>query len=249
MAFSDRLRKARENIGMTQIELAGRLGLRNSTVCSWESGRTKPDVDMFERICAAMDIPAGQLVPGPFPSNKMNHEFTLTARDVELIERYRTLGEGEKAAVDVLLSHYYQTSSLSEKKSADRKPVLNVIPGRLSRQSAAAGFGTLLSDEDFEPIKVSANHLTKRADFYVPVSGDSMEPKYRHGDILIIEDTSVESGDIGLFTQDGNGYVKKLGKGELFSLNPNYDPIPMHEDIICNGKVIGVLNPDWIINE
>jgi len=245
MAFPDRLRRLRESLGITQTELAKRVGLRNSTVCSWESGRTKPDVDVLEKICIALSVPVGRLVPGSYPIGDLNLELSLSARDIELVEKYNVLDDSEKAAVDALLGHYYQIARKKEIKQT-RRPVLNVIPGRLSRQSAAAGFGTLLSDDDFEPIMVHANHLTQHADFYVPVSGDSMAPKYNHGDILIIEKAIVEPGDIGLFTQDGNGYVKKLGAGELLSLNPKYEPIPMLEDIICNGKVIGVLDPDWI---
>ena len=51
-----------------------------------------------------------------------------------------------------------------------------------------------------------------------------------------------ERGEVGIYTMDGQGYVKVLGNNELISLNPNYAPIHMTEDIICNGKVIGVLD-------
>jgi phage repressor protein C with HTH and peptisase S24 domain len=73
-----------------------------------------------------------------------------------------------------------------------------------------------------------------------------MEPKYHDGDVLIVEKSTVSLGDIGIFTLDGNGFVKVLGKNELISLNKAYDPIPMDESVICNGKVIGILEPDWI---
>ena len=45
---------------------------------------------------------------------------------------------------------------------------------------------------------------------------------------------------------NGSGYVKKRGETSLLSLNPLYEPIPMNDSIRCNGKVVGILKPDWI---
>ena len=121
------------------------------------------------------------------------------------------------------------------------------IPFRCSTQSASDGTGTYLGPEAFETIYVQDNDLTRRASFGVPVSGDSMEPRYHNGDILVVEGAEeIEPGEIGVFSVDGSGYVKELGDGELISLNPAYDPIPMTESTWCHGRVIGVLDPEWI---
>ncbi len=121
------------------------------------------------------------------------------------------------------------------------------FPLRCSTQSASAGTGTYLGPEAFETIHVRDNELTRRASFSVPVSGDSMEPRYHDKDILMVEGTErIEPGEIGIFTIDGEGYVKELGNRELISLNPRYDPIPINDSIRCHGRVIGVLEPEWI---
>ena len=57
----------------------------------------------------------------------------------------------------------------------------------------------------------------------------------------------IRIGEIGVFTIDGMGYVKKRGESSLISLNPEYDPIPFSENTRCNGKVIGILDPSWIV--
>ena len=72
-----------------------------------------------------------------------------------------------------------------------------------------------------------------------------MEPKFHNGDFVLVNFESVEPGDIALVTMDGYGYIKKLGEGELLSLNPKYKPIHMTEDLRINGKVLGLFNPDW----
>ena len=87
--------------------------------------------------------------------------------------------------------------------------------------------------------------MIRRTAFAVPVSGDSMEPKFHDGDIALVNFEPAEPGDIVVVTMDGLGYIKKLGDGVLLSLNKKYKPIPMKEDMRVNGKVIGILDPEW----
>ena len=78
----------------------------------------------------------------------------------------------------------------------------------------------------------------------------SMEPQFHNGDMLLIERTKeIRIGEIGVFTLNGEGYVKELGDKELLSLNPEYQPIKMTGDVSCNGRVIGVLDPALIISQ
>ena len=51
---------------MTQMELAKRLGVTASCVCSWEKGRSKPDDDMIQKICKIFHIPVSEFVTGRF---------------------------------------------------------------------------------------------------------------------------------------------------------------------------------------
>ena len=123
---------------------------------------------------------------------------------------------------------------------------------RSSEQAASAGTGVYLDDERMIITKVSVDALPKdfqrNSDRYfgVPVAGESMEPLYHNGDMLIVSKEPVNVGEIGVFTMGGQGYVKKLNSGELISLNSAYDPITMDESIVCNGKVVGVLNADAV---
>lgn len=69
-----------------------------------------------------------------------------------------------------------------------------------------------------------------------------MEPVFYNGDMLLIEMTDdITTGEIGIFLMENESYVKKLGDGELISLNPEYGNIPLTEGSKCMGKVIGRL--------
>jgi hypothetical protein len=109
----------------------------------------------------------------------------------------------------------------------------------------SAGVGEFLSDATrIEDILIPDDPRTAEADFALRISGDSMEPKYRSGDVLLIQSAeSVEEGELGIFVLDGAGYFKKYGGDHLISLNPKYAPIPLKdfEDVACCGRVVGKL--------
>ncbi|MCH5300731.1 MAG: helix-turn-helix domain-containing protein [Ruminococcus sp.] len=107
---------------------------------------------------------------------------------------------------------------------------------------ASAGTGSWLSDEPpVEWITIPKNNKTATADFILEVRGDSMQPKFFNGDkVLIKQSNSIYEGEIGVFILNNESYIKKMGRGELISLNPAYDPIQLTEldDVRCAGKVI-----------
>lgn len=45
------LKAARVNAGLSQKVAAKKLEISNSTLCSWENGKTFPDQPMIEKIC------------------------------------------------------------------------------------------------------------------------------------------------------------------------------------------------------
>ena len=130
------------------------------------------------------------------------------------------------------------------------------LPAGLRRRSiglydmpVSAGVGEFLADSTrIEDISIPDDPRTAEADYALRINGDSMEPKYHDGDILIVSAEKPVRGEVGIYTMDGQGYVKVLGNGELLSLNSAYAPIPMKEGIICNGKVIGVLDSSSVLD-
>lgn len=82
--------------------------------------------------------------------------------------------------------------------------------------------------------------------FIARVSGVSMEPTYHNGELVFVHSTEeIPVGRIGAFFMDGQQWIKELGDGELISHNPEYDPIPMREDIRCQGLVLGVCDDSY----
>jgi len=55
------LRTLREQAGLTQGQLAERVGVHRNTVYNWENGAGLPTA-LFLRVCAALDIRAGRIL-------------------------------------------------------------------------------------------------------------------------------------------------------------------------------------------
>lgn len=241
--LGDRIKEAREKQGLYQAQLAELVGAKSAAVISnWEKGINKPDADKIVQLCKALHVSASYLLD-------YNGESALALRSSEIdhIKKYRALDEYGRETVNIILNR--ELARLTEKKVVSEMPIPNkTIPFRCSIQPASAGTGAYLGPEEFETIFVADNPLTRRAAFGVPVSGDSMEPAYHNGDVLVVEKAEdIAPGEIGVFSIDGEGYVKQRGENELISLNPDYEPILMNHSIRCHGRVIGVLDPSWIL--
>ena len=51
-----RIKQLRENLGLTQLELARMLGYSRQNVKHWEDGECKPGVDKIAHICDTCDV-------------------------------------------------------------------------------------------------------------------------------------------------------------------------------------------------
>lgn len=64
-SFSGNLRRLRLDRGMTQEQVAQRLGVTRQALSSHESGRTRPDIDMLERLCQVYGVTLEELLHSP----------------------------------------------------------------------------------------------------------------------------------------------------------------------------------------
>lgn len=101
----------------------------------------------------------------------------------------------------------------------------------------SAGLGNFLTDEHITYSEITTTN--RKADYAVKISGDSMEPNYHDGDILLIKkQNTLHNGELGIFLYDDEVRFKKYEKNKkqisLISLNKNYTPI----DIATNRRLI-----------
>lgn len=123
---------------------------------------------------------------------------------------------------------------------------------------ASAGNGLIESEEsNIEYINIpKLNGNVKKSDFATRVKGDSMEPNYHNGDIIVVDvsnqDIRTLNGKEALIYYDDNKYLKLVyfepGTGNLFlrSYNVAYSDIKVEnkevETLSCKGTVSMVIS-------
>ena len=227
MRFGDRLRIARTKSNLTQGQLADMMGTKCNSVSNWEKGVSKPYADMLPPLCNILGIDANWLLG----FNDSEETPALAPAALRVGKAYEKAPQRDQRTVENVLEPYMESDT-------------TYTCVALSQQPCAAGTGAYLGPEEFEMVDVDASKLPRGAKFGVPISGDSMEPVYHDGDIAIIGGDAPRVGQVGLFTMDGMGYLKRLGNGVLESLNAAYEPIPMDDSIRCNGRVLGTLTAE-----
>lgn len=123
MAFSDRLKQARESAGLTQLELAKRLNITKSSICNYENGFSSPKEDVMLRIFDALNVTPNFLFQDSFTSSSekglscCNFSSILYGDDppsdseLQFIRKFRALSPVHRTAIESLLDQFYPVDS------------------------------------------------------------------------------------------------------------------------------------------
>lgn len=167
-----------------------------------------------------------------------------------VLGKAETLAElaAERAAKEQVAEQPKNTAQITahadeQPEPEDDEPEQPLIKIMHSFYKVSAGRGFDLSgDENREEIEIPDTHEARKADYALTIQGDSMEPIYYDGDIVLVkEQDSVEIGQVGIFVLVGFGFIKKYNGDRLISLNEKYDDILLEDysDCRCDGRVIG----------
>lgn len=167
-------------------------------------------------------------------------EFSL--EEYQHIQKCRALDVHGRKVVDGALQLEYDR--ITKVEDIEQKGWVSYIS--LFDLAVSAGTGEPLGTSYYSTkIQVPTEQVPQGTHCCLRVNGDSMEPAYKDGDIVFVhkQEESVRPGEIGVFTLNGEGYMKRLGDHTLESLNPKYPPILVanYDDLRCVGKVLGKL--------
>ncbi len=244
MGILDRISKLLGN--REQRELTTYLGLKSVAFSEWKSGKSKSYKKYLIEIADFFNVSLDYLVYG---KEKSSLTSELSADEQELFKIYKGLSIENKARVreraEVLAE--LEAPAVNEPEPEEDKEIETIFI-EYSTLRVSAGTGEPLIDDTYpEFIEVKRSELTEEANFAVKINGNSMLPHYKNNDIVLVRSQpEVAVGEIGIFTIDGEGYIKERGENRLISLNPEYDDIHFKEgqDIRCKGLVIGTLEDE-----
>lgn len=268
MSFMDRLKEARLKKGMTQEQIAQKIGVAKSTFTGYEKGNSEPNMLTLSKIMNALEVDANFLW-----QDEMNFPMSVSYSEMEHIKKYRDLDnsgkertknfmEWEAERINVLKANAEQLAAKDariaelEAVQAPAKEqaatIIELHPYRdrtfctpYFRGGISAGSGIfVLGNEAVDELEIPDIPVYKDTDYAVDVNGQSMEPDYMDGDIVLVsQGKEMHPGDVGIFIVDGSAYIKEMGHTELISRNKDFPNIPILESnsAVCMGKVIGKL--------
>lgn len=246
MNIVQNIEKIAKNQGLTLTEIERRCGFSKSSIRKWSENI--PNIQKVISVSEILNVSLDFLI---FGSETFNS--SLTKDESSLLAAYNSVDELSKALI------MERAKSLAELEAAKKKNNVQTPLKRTETEEkqepqyislpfpalpVSAGAGEYLHEDTTSYIKVPVTNLTVRASFALRVHGDSMEPAYFDGDIVLVAaDAEVNIGDIGIFIVNGEGFIKERGKDRLISLNNKYKDIRIGSDdtCVCKGKVIGSL--------
>lgn len=217
--FQNRLRKAMQIRQITAIELAKKTGYNKANISQWVNGVYEAKQDGVYKLALALDVSEAWLMG-----------YDMSMERITQNEREAKLKEWDK-------KHNPDTKLAAETKEFER--ILKSIP--LYNLPVSAGTGAWLG-EGREYEFAFLDEIPDNADFALKVRGDSMQPMYADSDIVFVKaNVMVESGQIGVFYLNDEGYMKMLQGNKLISLNEKYKPVVVKEfdSFFCAGRVVG----------
>lgn len=128
------LHQARRQAGLSQKELAARLGVSHSQVESWERGKALPEREKLDQLCAVLGMTPSELILGCWDSDSDKTEEKL----LELVEQTQRLEKQRRTLLGAVLALTAAVLYVLAKITGGNEITDLVSKG----MTAAAGFGT-----------------------------------------------------------------------------------------------------------
>jgi len=246
LLLGENLRKAREEKGLTQAEVAKLLDISASTIGMYEQGRRDPDTDTLKKLAELYEVSTDYLLgrtdipnaTSDLKKNKIPEEFIKLLKDQN--------GSLPYSAVTRVLKIFSPT----DKSKTKILPVLGTIRTGLP----------ILADEHVEDILEVPDYI--KGDYILRVQGDSMVGAgILEGDLVICKESQVaQSGQIVVALHDlATGFSEATlkyyfnGNGSkpvLKAANPQYQDIKLTEGYRIAGIMVALIrehSPSYLV--
>jgi len=239
--FSANLEKLMRSRDVDRNKLCSDLGLKYTTVRDWLKGITYPRIGKIELLADYFGVNKSDLI-----EDKTQEEKEVKIPTSPLVQRIT------EKAVKLTAPRKQKVLDFTENQLREQSNKVISLEEDLfeykvyEKLSAGSGF-SYFNDGNYDTVfyDKDLDH-----DFASWIFGDSMEPKFQNGEVVLIKETGFDyDGAVYAVDWDGQTYIKKVYREpdglRLVSLNPKYKDkfAPFDEDPRIIGKIVGNFMP------
>ncbi|MEM8874412.1 MAG: XRE family transcriptional regulator [Planctomycetota bacterium] len=237
--LGQRIRDARQGLGLTLDEVAGRTGISKPYLSLIETGRVSnpPSTEKLEALERALGLPPRVLVHHAELMRTPPHVRSVLAKLLKAGENDEGL-DLDAAYLDGLLHDAAEsTGNVGEPVELQRGvPIINKV---------AAGYPHDFTDLDYPP-RVADDYLAVPGlndpdAFATRVHGDSMQPKYNEGDIVVFSPALAPRPGDDCFVRFADGtttFKRVFPEDDAVRLQPRNEKY--RSQTIAMGEVAGI---------
>lgn len=215
MGLNFDIKKRREELGYTQKEISEACNVSEATVSRWESGGIiNMKRDKISKLAKILQVKPSDII------GESTEVHQPKAKESPLEKKYNALDAHGKKVVDFVVDEEYKRCTGKEKTAVPKTRIVPLF-------YAAAGKGEFVDGTPlFDEYEILA---PVPGDFAVKISGKSMEPVFRDGEIVMCSKRVPNPGEVGVIMVDGFLLVKQVRADNngiyLHSFNKDYEDI------------------------
>ena len=250
MSIGNNIRHLRESHQLTQKDLGAILGVSDKAVSTWENGSKAPRTATLQRLASYFGITTDQLLGNAPPRDEvflrtLDRLCSAWGRAPQDIERELALPHGRLAQLREggipteeerrRIEGYFHVPFLHPVEPTETSNVVPILPRTTPSRRipvlgrVPAGIPVEAITDIIEHIELSPSMATDGYDYFaLLVTGDSMVPEYRDGDIVIVrvQPTAETGDDVVAYIGSGDATLKRFtrttGGIQLRPLNAAY---------------------------
>lgn len=242
MNVGERIKQRRKDLKMSADELATSVGVSRSTIFRYEKGDIeKVGPDVLKKIADKLIVSPADLMGWDdtpvqelkIPTSPLVQKITEKAVQLSTPRKQKVLNYANEQ-----LKEQNNKVIMIEEKLFEYRVFEKLSAGTGVSYFNDGNYDTVFYDKDLDH------------DFASWVFGDSMEPKYMNGEVVLIKETGFDyDGAIYAVDWDGQTYIKKVYREKdglrLVSINSKYKDkfAPFEEDPRIIGKIVGNFMP------
>ena len=94
--FSEKLKAARKQRGLSQAALGKLLDVQAKTISNWENGKSEPNLKTINKLCEVLNIPLYSLI-------SKDVDYQLNYEEAFIVNKFRELNDdGKKMIINLL---------------------------------------------------------------------------------------------------------------------------------------------------